>query len=132
PRDRFARSLSPFAPRKDGLSPSERRQYPCRRDKTMKRQPKLRECLPGLWQILSRFRAPIRKQRGLIIGSLLLLLTGVGLRLLEPWPLKIVFDHVIGVRADGTVAHLAVLNALDPMTLLLLAALAFGVFIGFW
>jgi ATP-binding cassette, subfamily B, bacterial len=89
----------------------------------MSRQPKLRECLPGLWQILSRFRASIRQQRGLIIGSLILLLTGVGLRLLEPWPLKIVFDRVINVRADGAVAHIAVLDGLDPMTLLLLAAL---------
>jgi ATP-binding cassette subfamily B protein len=89
----------------------------------MSRQPKLQECLPSLWQILSRFGAAIRKQRGLIVGSLLLLLTGVGLRLLEPWPLKIVFDRVIPVRHNAVPIHLAVLDALDPMTLLLLAAL---------
>src|SRR5262245_59858762 len=96
----------------------------------MSRQPKLQECLPSLWHILGRFRPAIRKQRGLIVGSLVFLLTGVGLRILEPWPLKMVFDRVIHIRHNAAPIQIPTLDALDPMTLLLLAALGVVVIIG--
>ena len=89
----------------------------------MSRPPKLKECLPGLGHIFSRFRPYIRKQRGLIAGSLISLFLGVGLRLLEPWPLKIVFDRVIGVRKNDALAAIPGLDALEPMHLLLLASI---------
>jgi ATP-binding cassette, subfamily B, bacterial len=90
----------------------------------MRRPSKLKECLPGLRHILSRFWPYIRKQRGLIVGSLLLLFAGVGLRLLEPWPLKIVFDRVIPIHHHKAASSIPLLDALDPATLLVLAALA--------
>ena len=89
----------------------------------MSRPAKLKECLPGLGHIFSRFRPYIRKQRGLIAGSLISLFLGVGLRLLEPWPLKIVFDRVIGVQKNDALAAIPGLDALEPMHLLLLAAI---------
>src|SRR5262245_22791216 len=90
----------------------------------MSRPAKLKECLPGLRHILARFRPYIRKQRRLILGSLLLLFAGVGLRLLEPWPLKIVFDRVIPTHHHRALTSIPLLDAFDPMTLLVLAALA--------
>lgn len=66
------------------------------RPKTMKR------ALPTLITVLRRFRPWIQKERPLILGSLSALLVGVGLRLLEPWPLKIVIDRLFGGEAaDG-------------------------------
>ena len=89
----------------------------------MSRPAKLKECLPGLGHIFSRFHPYIHKQRGLIAGSLISLFLGVGLRLLEPWPLKIVFDRVIGVQKNDALAAIPGLDALEPMQLLLLAAI---------
>ncbi len=59
---------------------------------------KFRESLPTALQILRYFWPEIRKHRALITGSLMALFVEIGLRLLEPWPLKFVFDRVIGVR----------------------------------
>jgi len=95
----------------------------------MSRPPKLKECLPGLRHIVSRLQPYICKQRGLIAGSLVSLLVGVGLRLLEPWPLKIVFDRVIDVRKINALAAIPALDTLQPMTLLLLAAIGVVVII---
>jgi ATP-binding cassette subfamily B protein len=62
----------------------------------------------------------------LVIGSLLMLFSSVVLRLLEPWPLKFVFDGVLSRRGTG----FAPLDSLDSMSLLTLAALAVVVIYG--
>jgi ATP-binding cassette, subfamily B, bacterial len=96
----------------------------------MSRPAKLTESLPGLGHILRRFRPYIRKQRRLIMGSFVLLFTGIGLRLLEPWPLKIVFDHVLPIKHHKTPAHVLALDLVEPTTLLVLASLGVVVVIG--
>ena len=62
----------------------------------MSRTAPIQQNLPGLWRILSYFWPQVRKHRALIAGSLTALFAEVGLRLLEPWPLKFLFDNVIG------------------------------------
>ena len=62
---------------------------------------RLEQSLPGLWRIFLALRPYLAGQRLLIAGSLAALLAGVALRVLEPWPLKIVFDHVIVVKKGG-------------------------------
>jgi ATP-binding cassette, subfamily B, bacterial len=93
------------------------------------RTAKLKESLPGLWHVLRRFGPYVRKQRGLIAGSFGLLLAGVGLRLLEPWPLKIVFDRIIPVERHEALANIPALDAFEPMTLLTFAAVGVVVII---
>ena len=88
-------------------------------------QPKpLKKSLPGLWRITKYFWPHIRQFRGLICFSFLALLAEVALKLLEPWPLKFVFDHII--RQYGTPKRPLpnFLASLDPLTLLTIAALA--------
>jgi ATP-binding cassette subfamily B protein len=60
----------------------------------------------------------------LIAGSLLALFAEVGLRLLEPWPLKFVFDHIIGSHTKRGAPFLSRFESSDPMTLLTCAAVA--------
>src|SRR5437667_3647998 len=62
----------------------------------MSRLTPLQQNLSGLWRILSYFWPQVRKYRGLIIGCMTALFAEVVLRLLEPWPLKFLFDNVIG------------------------------------
>ena len=88
----------------------------------------LRDSLPGLGRLGRRFWPYLRRERGLITASLIALYAEIGLRLLEPWPLKWVLDRVTGSTRHRGLAALHVLDALDPATFLALSALAVIVF----
>jgi len=90
----------------------------------MRRRPQtIKESLPGLWRIMRHFWPYLRKQRALIAGSSLALFAEIGLRLLEPWPLKFVFDRLIVTKPIGGLLGIPTIEGLDPMTLLIFAAL---------
>ena len=55
----------------------------------------LKEILPGLLHLGRVFWPQIRAQRKLINLSLLALLFSIAVRILEPWPLKFMFDWII-------------------------------------
>ncbi|HUS17424.1 MAG TPA: ABC transporter transmembrane domain-containing protein, partial [Chloroflexia bacterium] len=88
----------------------------------MAASPNLQATLPGFGRLLRRFWPAVRRQRRTLIGALLALLAEVLLRLLEPWPLKLVFDRVIPTAADPLPSGLPLIDALDPGLLLILAA----------
>jgi ATP-binding cassette, subfamily B, bacterial len=62
----------------------------------MARPPSLVTSLPGLGRLLKRFRPYLRRQQALVAGGFAALFAEVALRLLEPWPLKYVIDHLLG------------------------------------
>jgi ATP-binding cassette, subfamily B, bacterial len=80
--------------------------------------------IPGIWRIVQKFLPQIRKQRTLLTFSFLALLAETALRLLEPWPLKFIFDRVIlpGFRTDTV--GIPFLSNLSPMALLTVLTLA--------
>src|SRR5438034_623658 len=80
--------------------------------------------LPSLWRILKYFWPHARQYRALITGSLAALFAEVALRLLEPWPIKFIFDHILGSKISSHTAMPEVLKSLDTTSLLTLAALA--------
>ena len=90
----------------------------------MARPQNLQENLPGLWRISQYFWPHIRKYRALIAASLFSLLAEVGLRLLEPWPLKFVFDQIIHSGQSSRPWAIPALESFDPALLLALAAVA--------
>ncbi len=96
----------------------------------MERAGKLRKSLPGLRHTARHFWPHIRRSRVLIGGSFLALIVQVGLRLLEPWPLKFVFDRVMVTSPSGGLSLVPFVDALEPLTLLTVAALAIVVIIG--
>src|SRR5207248_10228811 len=71
--------------------------------------------LPGLWRISKYFWPHARKHPGLIVIAFLALLAEVGLRLMEPWPLKFVFDRILERGRPGRLAFLPDLKGVDPM-----------------
>ncbi|GGK17098.1 protein-tyrosine-phosphatase [Deinococcus malanensis] len=78
----------------------------------------LRQALPSLLRITRRFWPYIRKERGLAGGALGAMLLGVFIRLLEPWPLKVLVDSVlirppqpVTVPGFGTLSTSAVIAA---------------------
>ena len=84
----------------------------------------LKAVVPGMNRIVRRFSPYIRKRRLLIAGSFVALLVESGFRLLEPWPLKFVFDHVLVTEANPNLFQVVVGNGIDPMLLLALLALS--------
>ena len=81
-----------------------------------------KQAVPGLWRILVYFWPDIRPQYGLILISAIALIADVGLRVLEPWPLKFVFDYVL-LRSEK-LNNIPVIASLEPITLLTFSAVA--------
>src|SRR6266851_7252076 len=82
----------------------------------------LRKDLPGLWRVLRHFWPQVRKHRLLMLGSLVTLLLEVGFRLLEPWPLKVVFDRVINKMHGAHGYRVSLFDIFEPITLLAIMA----------
>ncbi|MBW4468327.1 MAG: ABC transporter ATP-binding protein/permease [Pegethrix bostrychoides GSE-TBD4-15B] len=89
----------------------------------MKHTASIKETLPGMGRILKRFAPQIQKQRLLLTISLLGLLAETLLRLLEPWPLKIIFDHILLPGVDQPAFTLPLLGIVSPILLLTLLTL---------
>jgi ATP-binding cassette subfamily B protein len=80
------------------------------------------ESAPSVRDILVRFWPFIRKRRGLLTGATIALIGEVFLRLLEPWPLKFVFDRVIVPPERMGSTGVPALDAMSPMALLTVSA----------
>jgi ATP-binding cassette subfamily B protein len=96
----------------------------------MTRPEKLQRSLPILGRFVRRFWPALRKHRALMAGSVLVLISEVFLRLLEPWPLSFVIDHVIAPVEPGEGLRLPGLEELSQPTLITAAALALVTFAG--
>ena len=83
-----------------------------------KRPEGLVEALPSLRRVLARLVPYMRGQRMLLAGSVTALLAATGTKLLEPWPLKFIFDRVV----PSVVGQEPAAAALAPLTLLALCA----------
>src|SRR5215471_559756 len=74
--------------------------------------------LPGLWRVLLHFWPQTKKHRWLVLGSTTALFAEVSFRLLEPWPLKVVFDRVINKMHGAHGYKVSFFDIFDPLTLL--------------
>lgn len=88
----------------------------------MKRDAGLERSVPSLWRAAWRFRTWLQRERAMIAGAFAALLAGIGLRLLEPWPLKLVFDHVLTVDEAGGLQLGEWADRLGPTGLAMVAA----------
>ena len=90
----------------------------------MGRPRNLRDSLPSLRRLVQRFWPHLRRERPLVAVSLFALYAEVVLRLLEPWPLKLVLDRVLIPRSSGGTSSGGLLESLDPAAILALCAVA--------
>lgn len=100
----------------------------------MRRTPfkNFRQTLPAARRVFLRFWPLVRLQRGAVMAACIALFAGVGLRLLEPWPLKFVFDRVLQTetRRGGRLPDLPIMHGWDPMTVLAASAVGFALIVG--
>ncbi len=80
------------------------------------------EAVPSLWRVLSHFWPQTRKHGWLITGSWIALFLEVLFRLLEPWPLKIVFDRVVNKMHGAHGYKVSLFDIFQPTTLLAMMA----------
>jgi ATP-binding cassette, subfamily B, bacterial len=78
----------------------------------------LKGVLPSLNRVTGRFSPLIQRQSWLIAGSFTALLIETALRLLDPWPLKFVFDELILKDFDTQNLGISMLRGLPPSTVL--------------
>ncbi|MBI1297534.1 ATP-binding cassette domain-containing protein [bacterium] len=112
---KFERSSAPF-PEDRANTPRRRHGFPLNRFPLNRfpfiRLPLIRfpfqfNAFPQLWRVLRRFGPIIGRERWLILGALFAMLGQIGLRLLEPWPLKFIFDYLSGVAPTNFAPWLA-------------------------
>ena len=96
----------------------------------MARPENLEQSLPVLGRFVRRFWPALRKHSGLMAGSVLVLISEVFLRLLEPWPLSFVIDYVIAPVEGDRELRLPGLEELSDGTLITAAAAALVAFVG--
>lgn len=90
----------------------------------------LRAALPGLYRTLRRLAPYVGRQGWLIVAGSSAMLAEILLRLLEPWPLKFIFDRVIQPDPARAATGVAWADRMDPGLLLGLSAVAFVAFTG--
>ncbi|MBD6616318.1 ABC transporter ATP-binding protein [Komarekiella sp. 'clone 1'] len=78
----------------------------------------LKAAIPGIVRILRRFSPQMGKQKALLIVSFVALMAEIILHLLEPWPLKFIFDYILvpGFRSQSL--GIPLLAELSPFALL--------------
>jgi ATP-binding cassette, subfamily B, bacterial len=95
----------------------------------MARPKNVKELTPRLGHILRRFWPYTRNYRLLMTGSLLALMAEVFFRLLEPWMLALVLDHVI-IQQSGASPNLPLVGELTPTTVLIVASVGLVLIVG--
>ena len=95
----------------------------------MARPKNVKELTPRLGYILRRLWPYTRNYRLLMAGSLLALMAEVFFRLLEPWMLALVLDHVI-IQQSGAPPNLPILGEMEPTTLLVVASVGLVLIVG--
>jgi len=89
----------------------------------------LKQSVPDFWDLLKYMRPYLRRHRPLIASSFLALFAGVMMRALEPWPLKMVIDHVIIPGSVQTTGN-GWIDTLEPLTLVAGSSLALILILG--
>jgi ATP-binding cassette subfamily B protein len=84
----------------------------------------LEQGISGINRIVKHFFPQIRQQGGLITVSFLALLAETGLHILEPWPLKFIFDEIIFKEFQVESLRVPLLDNFNVITLLTLLVIA--------
>ena len=95
----------------------------------MAKNQSLKQSIPGVWSLLKYMGPYVGQHRPLIAGSFLALFASVLMRALEPWPLKIVIDHVI-IPGTAQSAPGGWLDSLQPLTVVAGTSIALILILG--
>ena len=92
----------------------------------------LQKSIPSLGRFWYHFWPYIRNQSVWLISCAIALLADVILRLLEPWPLKFVFDHVLIKSSDDRLAAIPFVNTFGLLKMTSMLTLKIGTLLYIW
>jgi ATP-binding cassette subfamily B protein len=95
-----------------------------------KRPENIQQALPAMKRIVQRFWPQIRKQSVLLMIACLGLVGEIVIRLLEPWPLKLIFDRLIVPDVATPDLTIPLLDNAEPIVLLTILTVAIVVATG--
>ncbi|MDJ0772505.1 MAG: ABC transporter ATP-binding protein [Mastigocoleus sp. MO_167.B18] len=95
-----------------------------------KKSKNIKAALPGISQIVQRFAPQISKQQNLLIMSFLGLMAEIGLHLLQPWPLKFIFDYILVPDFHTKISELPLLAGFSPIALVTIVSFALIAIVG--
>jgi ATP-binding cassette, subfamily B, bacterial len=84
----------------------------------------MKAILPGITRIFRRFSPQIQQQKSLIITSFVALVAEIFLHLLEPWPLKFIFDYILVPNFKNEVLDFPILSGISQFNLVAIFALS--------
>src|SRR5262249_46592758 len=95
---------------------------PARRLMARKKSPK--KVLQGVLRLLRSFRPEIAREKKLLLLALVAVVFSLVFQILEPWPLKYIYDSIFRAGGHGRLARLPLAGALSPQVVILLAAIS--------
>lgn len=87
------------------------------------------EILRGIWRLLQYFRPQILRERAVLVVALATVVVSLGFQVLEPWPLKYIYDSVFRARQPGRSTYLPLADALSLPAVILAAAISLVVIV---
>ncbi|NIU86107.1 MAG: ATP-binding cassette domain-containing protein [Nitrosopumilaceae archaeon] len=94
----------------------------------MAKKKKINDLVPSLINIFKYFSVYIKQQKTIIVLSTLALVSQVAFRLLEPWPIKYIFDYLLLNDKSQESAVNNFLNNFENNTVLIILCLALVIF----
>lgn len=91
---------------------------------TQKKSKSIKNALPVMVRIWQRFSPQIQQQNKLLITSFIALIAEIFLHLLEPWPLKFIFDYILVPNFKEKISEIPLFQGLDPFSLVAVLAIA--------
>lgn len=81
-----------------------------------------RDSFAATLRLIRAFRAEIAREKSLLVVSAVTVLAAVAFRILEPWPLKFIYDSIFHAKNHGL--PLTSLHNLDPQAVVAIAAIS--------
>ena len=79
----------------------------------------LHKLAPSLWRLMRHFWPYVRRHKLIMFGAMSALFFEVAMRILEPWPLKIIFDYLILPKEQTAAGGSAMWHGMSPETILI-------------
>src|SRR6267143_1092953 len=89
----------------------------------MAKEKSTKKVLRGVLALLRSFRPQIVREKKLLLFALVAVVFSLVFQVLEPWPLKYIYDSIFRAGGHGRMARLPLAGGLSPQAVILIAAI---------
>src|SRR5258706_1771558 len=96
----------------------------------MAKKKSAKKILRGVLRLIRFFRPQIVREKKLLLLALVAVLFSLVFQVLEPWPLKYIYDSIFRAGSHGRLARLPLAGALSPTAVILAAGISLVALVG--